>query len=921
MHSLKDKGKAIDNSSPGAQGIKHGSPCLTNVYQSTIVNASGFTSVSRAHIARRTTINIAGNSNQKTQFSPLDPQYNIPFIALLETKLKEEKMEFIYQYNIPFIALLETKLKEEKMEHIARKFARDWNWISNVQEAVSCLMSVVYASNQRENRKRLWQDLLEIKQNVNCPWLVGGDFNAIISAEEKMGGAPISDADTEDFQNFISSSQLLHIKSIGCFYTWNNKQDANTRVWSRIDRILINDRWLHHYTSSQVEFLVPMCSDHSPALVSVGEEDFQGKKPFKFYKMWTKHPNFLALVNSVWGQEIKGYNMYKFYSKLKMLKPVLKELNKKHFMNIGEQVARAKEELLGVQNQMSLDLLNQNLITQEKKCIQKYNRLLQCEESFHRQKANISRAVHGDRSSQYFHSIMKAKRHQNRVLTLYSENERRITDLPEIATEFIEYYRNMLGKKMNTLEPDPAVISDGPILMDRHRNELESPITNEKIKHAVFTISDEKAPGPDGYIASFFKSTWNIISAYMIKAVQEFFSSGRIISNNILLAHELVKHYGRKHISPRATLNIDLRKAFDTISWDFIKAMLTGLGFPGKMIGWIMTCITTTKFSLSLNGSLHGYFKGARGLRQGDPLSLYLFVIGMEYLSRRMKKLRTDNLFKYHPRCSGLGITHLIFADDLPLFSKADIQSISKLNSCLQDFSRVSGLEANSNKCAVYLGGVEDNVRNQICSLLSFSEGSLPIRYLGMPLISKRLLHLDCSSLISKILEQIQGWQSRRKMLYAGRIQLIKTVIMGIQNYWTISWRDVCTDRKMGGLGLYSAKTWSYAAAMKLLWMIHTKKDILWIKWVHENYIHQVDIWQIQARRTDSWMWRQLLKVRDLALNKFGDSNNLQRVMKECYDNGKIQISEIYKALTHSTTPNDTMSDSIWGGCTTLNTQ
>ncbi|XP_020272510.1 uncharacterized protein LOC109847689 [Asparagus officinalis] len=420
MHSLKDKGKAVG--SPGAQGIKHGSPCLTNVYQSPTVNASGFTSVSRAHIARRTTINIDGNSNQKTQFSPLDPQYNIPFIALLETKLKEEKME-----------------------HIARKFARDWNWISNVQEAgngriwllwnndlmtvqsssitdqcltcfvqlkngkLSCLMSMVYASNQRENRKRLWQDLLEIKQNVNCPWLVGGDFNAIISAEEKMGGAPISDADTEDFQNFISSSQLLHIKSIGCFYTWNNKQDTNTRVWSRIDRILINDKWLHHYTTSQVEFLVLMCSDHSPALVSVGEEDFQGKKPFKFYKMWTKHPNFFALVNSVWGQEIKGYNMYQFYSKLKKLKPVLKELNKKHFMNIGEQVARAKEELLGVQNQMSLDLLNQNLITQEKKCIQKYNRLLQCEESFHRQKANISWAVHGDRSSQYFHSIMKAK--------------------------------------------------------------------------------------------------------------------------------------------------------------------------------------------------------------------------------------------------------------------------------------------------------------------------------------------------------------------------------------------------------------------------------------------------------------------------------------------------------------------------------
>ncbi|XP_020252354.1 uncharacterized protein LOC109829726 [Asparagus officinalis] len=317
------------------------------------------------------------------------------------------------------------------MKQIARKVAKDWSWTSNVQEAengriwilwnkdilkiqkvnssnqcltcsvqlnndkFSCIMSVIHASNQKEDRKKLWQDLLSLKNNIYCPWIVGGDFIAIMSAEEKLGGTSTTEADTEDLQNFISSSQLLHIKSIGCFYTWNNKQDADTRVWSRIDRILINEKWLHHYTSSQVEFLTPVCSDHSPALISVGDEDFQGKKPFRFYKMWTKHPEFLTVVNSVWRQEVKGYNMYKIYFKLKMLKHALKELNKKHFMNIGEQVLRAKEKLIGVQKQLNLDLFNKDLISQEKECIQKYNGLLQCEESFHRQKANISWAVHG----------------------------------------------------------------------------------------------------------------------------------------------------------------------------------------------------------------------------------------------------------------------------------------------------------------------------------------------------------------------------------------------------------------------------------------------------------------------------------------------------------------------------------------------
>ncbi|XP_020243176.1 uncharacterized protein LOC109821398 [Asparagus officinalis] len=102
---------------------------------------------------------------------------------------------------------------------------------------------------------------------------------------------------------------------------------------------------------------------------------------------------------------------------------------------------------------------------------------------------------------------------------------------------------------------------------------------------------------------------------YLISDAQSSFVKGRLISSNILLAHELVKHYGRKYTSPKAVLNIDLRKAFDTINWDFIRAMLKGLGFPDIMTSWIMECISTPKFSISINGILHGYFQGARGLR------------------------------------------------------------------------------------------------------------------------------------------------------------------------------------------------------------------------------------------------------------------------------------------------------------------
>ncbi|XP_020271779.1 uncharacterized protein LOC109846949 [Asparagus officinalis] len=220
----------------------------------------------------------------------------------------------------------------------------------------------------------------------NESWIMCGDFNTVINGEEKLGGAVITKADTKDFRDLIEDCHLNHLKTTGCFYTWNNKQDHDSIVWCRLDRALVNDAWLNMYNASQVEFLLPYFSDHSPALVSLFQECSKGKKPFRFFKMWSKHDSYIPTISAIWQTKVEGYKMFVVCKRLKLMRGALKELNKKHYYNIGEQVLRAKKALEEVQGSLQINPLNPDYIMKERECIANYNKLLDCELSFQQQK-------------------------------------------------------------------------------------------------------------------------------------------------------------------------------------------------------------------------------------------------------------------------------------------------------------------------------------------------------------------------------------------------------------------------------------------------------------------------------------------------------------------------------------------------------
>lgn len=150
-----------------------------------------------------------------------------------------------------------------------------------------------------------------------------------------------------------------------------------------------------------------------------------------------------------------------------------------------------------------------------------------------------------------------------------------------------------------------------------------------------------------------------------------------------------------------------------------------------------MKCITTPAYSLMITGKLRGFFKGGKGLRQGDPISPLLFVLYMEYLSRIFNYVCRMPNFKFFKCCKELQLCPLCFADDLILFYEGDFYSIFTLLHGFENFSATSGLVANREKVELFAGNMDNDILRKILCASGYKLGQLPFRYLGVPITAR----------------------------------------------------------------------------------------------------------------------------------------------------------------------------------------
>ncbi|XP_019226408.1 PREDICTED: uncharacterized protein LOC109207863 [Nicotiana attenuata] len=220
-----------------------------------------------------------------------------------------------------------------------------------------CVITVIYGYNTCEQRKNIWETLKELAQGINMPWLIVGDFNAVLYPQDRLFGNQVQYVEIKDFTECIHDLLLNEVKWTGEYYTCTNKQQSNDRICSRLDRAFGNHDWMMEWGHIIMEYDVLLISDHAPTL-------------------FTLIPRLTT------------WKMRNIWLKLKALKPLFKQLNNEEFKTITHRVDKARNDLVAIQKQLNSQW-SKNLMEQERSNLLNLEKWSMIEESIMKQKSRV----------------------------------------------------------------------------------------------------------------------------------------------------------------------------------------------------------------------------------------------------------------------------------------------------------------------------------------------------------------------------------------------------------------------------------------------------------------------------------------------------------------------------------------------------
>jgi hypothetical protein len=337
-------------------------------------------------------------------------------------------------------------------------------------------------------------------------------------------------------------------------------------------------------------------------------------------------------------------------------------------------------------------------------------------------------------------AVLMTEYYNNLFTTSHPPNlDEAVSDIPKVVTEAMnnsliqDFRADEVEQAIKQMSPSKAPGPDGmpPIFYQKYWHVLGSDVISavlsclnsgcllKSINH-TFIILIPKVKNPEKVtdfhpislcnviykqVSKILANRLKLILPQVISDSQSAFVLGRLITDNVLVAFETLHHMHHNKMGREGVmaLKLDMSKAYDKVEWKYLEKVMKKMGFHQKWIGLMVECISTVSYSILINGEPHGNIHPSRGLRQGDPLSPYLFLLCAEGLHPLIKKVESSGDIQGVSLCRGRPkITHLFFADDSLLFTKATTAACDKIQLILRHYERASGQQVNRDKTTIF---------------------------------------------------------------------------------------------------------------------------------------------------------------------------------------------------------------------------
>jgi len=582
------------------------------------------------------------------------------------------------------------------------------------------VIATIYASCDTTLKQLLWVQLQQFVGNNNDANLCFcGDFNSIRSASERRGrGTVFRQHDSDIFNQFIEDCSFVDLQICGRLFTWYR---GDGHSMSRLDRFLLSSNWCAMWPNCIQVADQRGLSDHVPLLVYVNEDNW-GPRPFRMLKCWVDLPAYDQFVCEKWASyNIEGWGTFVLKEKLKLLKGSLKDWHQNHCQNLDARCGTLKERMSTLDTKGETAVLEEEEELELRELSLRLHSLSCVQTSKCWQHARVKWLQEGDSNTKFFHEIMSSRRRSN-TIQLSQVNGRQIDGVQNVRGAVFHHFSSHL-KNTPMARPGVETLRFRQLSLSEVGS-LIRPFTQEEVKQAIWDCDIYKSPGPDGVSFGFLKQFWSILKGDFMRFVTEFHRNGRLtkginatfialipkvdspqrlndfrpislvncmykvlakilanrlravigsvvsdcqsafvkgkqILDSILIANEVVDD-ARRLNKEMLLFKVDFEKAYDSVDFIYLDEVMKKMNFPVLRRKWMSECVGTGTASVLVNDSPTNEFPLEHGLRQGDPLSPFLFLLAVEGFHVLMQSLVEADLFNRYRvgRDNALALTH-----------------------------------------------------------------------------------------------------------------------------------------------------------------------------------------------------------------------------------------------------------------------